>query len=266
MTTGVIVCGAAGRMGREIIRLLPEYKELALKGAIEAPQNPFLGQDAGVVAGVQPSSVPIVGELEQVLSSDTVIVDFSSPSASLRHLQSAVRHQAPIVIGTTGFTSAEEEQLDHLAPQTRCLISSNMSIGIALLTRLAEIATQSLGGGFDVEIVEMHHRHKVDAPSGTALSLARAIAQTRGQVGTRLCFGREGRVGPRPAEQIGVLALRGGDIVGDHTVIFAGNAERIELVHRAQSRECFARGALAAALWLRAQPVGRYSIRDMLGL
>ncbi|GBD26418.1 4-hydroxy-tetrahydrodipicolinate reductase [bacterium HR30] len=266
MTTGVIVCGAAGRMGREIIRLLPEYKTLSLKAAIEAPQHPLLGQDAGTVAGGQPNGVSITDDLDRFLSGNVVVIDFSSPAASLRHLRAAVAHQAPIVIGTTGFAPAEQQVIEELAPRTRCLISSNMSIGVALLSKLAEIAARLLGDGFDIEIVEMHHRYKVDAPSGTALSLASAISKAKGLAPTALCFGREGRVGPRPQEQIGVLALRGGDVVGDHTVIFAGHAERIELVHRAQSRECFARGALSAALWLPTQPVGRYSVRDMLGL
>lgn len=266
MARGVIVCGAAGRMGKKIIRLLPQYETLSLKGAVEAPQHPLLGQDAGLVAGAQPTGVSITYELEPFLSGDVVIVDFTSPAASLEHLRAAVQHQVPIVIGTTGFTAKEEDELDHLARQTRCLISANMSIGVALITKLAEIAASSVADRFDIEIVEMHHRHKVDAPSGTALSLARAIMHARGAVQGTLCFGREGRVGPRPQEQIGVLAVRGGDVVGDHTVIFAGNAERVELVHRAQSRECFARGALSAAMWLPDQPIGRYSVRDMLGL
>ncbi|MCX8071413.1 MAG: 4-hydroxy-tetrahydrodipicolinate reductase [Candidatus Binatia bacterium] len=266
MTTELIVCGAAGRMGREIVRLLAQHRDVVLKGAIEAPHHALLGQDAGVTAGAPASGVAITSDLSRLITRDTVVVDFSSPEATLEHLRIAVNHQAPIVVGTTGFSAAQEAELERLAPQTRCLISSNMSLGVALLTKLVELGARALGDGFDVEILELHHRHKVDAPSGTALSLARVIAQAKGLSDTTFCYGREGRVGPRPRNQIGILAARGGDVVGDHIVLFAGNAERIELTHRAQSRECFARGAIRAAVWLKNQPNGRYTMRDVLGL
>ncbi|GIW42900.1 MAG: 4-hydroxy-tetrahydrodipicolinate reductase [Candidatus Binatia bacterium] len=266
MPRDIVICGAAGRMGREILRLLPEHPEFALKGAVERPNHPLLGQDAGSVAGISPLGVRIHHDLESFMGANVVVVDFSSPEASLQHLRSAVHHQAAIVIGTTGFSAQQTSELDELADKTRCLVSSNMSLGIAVLTKLAELAALALKDSFDIEIVEMHHRHKVDAPSGTALTLADAVARVTGTPRTSFRYGREGRIGPRARGEIGILALRGGDVVGDHTVVFAGGAERIELVHRAQSRECFARGALKAASWLCNQPVGRYSIRDMLGI
>lgn len=266
MMLPIIVCGAAGRMGREIIKLLPEYPDFVLAGAIEAPGHPLLGQDAGLVAGARACGVPLVDSLTGRLASDVTIIDFSQPEATLAHLRGAVQSGAAIVIGTTGFSAAQEKELEQLAPRTRCFVSSNMSVGVAIILRLAELAATHLGAEYDVEIFEMHHRHKVDAPSGTALSLARAVAKVRGLTDSHFRFGRHGRVGPRPREEIGLLALRGGDVVGDHTLVFAGNAERIELVHRAQNREAFARGALRAAKWLQGQPPGRYSMREMLGL
>lgn len=266
MTIPIIVCGAAGRMGREIIKLLPEYPDLTLEGALEAPGHPLLGQDAGAVAGTKALGIPLTDRLAGHLSPNITIVDFSQPEAALEHLRDAVASGAAIVIGTTGFSPAQERELYQLAPRTRCLVASNMSTGVALLAKLAELAATHLGADYDIEIFEMHHRHKVDAPSGTALSLARTVADARGLSESHFRFGRQGRRGPRPRDEIGLLALRGGDVVGDHTIVFAGNGERIELVHRAHNREAFARGALRAVRWLQGQIPGRYSMRDLLGL
>ena len=266
MSVPLIVCGAAGRMGREIIRILADYPQFSLAAAVEAPGHELLGADAGSIAGLQPLGVALVENLEGVISSDVTIIDFSQPEASLRNMHAAVAQGASIVVGTTGFSPEQQHQLYELGRQTRAFIAANMSVGVALLTKLAELAATILSADFDVEILEMHHRNKVDAPSGTALALARAVAAVRNISSTEFRFGREGRVGPRPENEIGILALRGGDVVGDHTVVFAGKGERLELVHRASSRETFARGALRAALWLREQPPGCYTMRDMLGL
>ena len=194
-------------------------------------------------------------------------LDFTNAAAALEHLRIAVQQHSPIVIGSTGFTPPQQAELDTLAPQTRAVIASNMSVGITVLLRLVREAALALGPDFDPEIVEMHHKLKIDAPSGTALALGRAVADATGRdFATDPVYGREGVIGQRRQKELGILALRGGDVVGDHTVIFAGMGERLELTHRAQSRDCLARGAIRAALWLVGQPVGRYGMADVLGL
>ncbi len=264
--TRIVVCGAAGRMGRTLVALVAQGAATTLAGAVEASGNPTLGRDAGEVAGVGRLGVPISDDFAALATSDAVALDFTNASAALEHLRTAVEKQSPIVIGSTGFTVQQQAEVDRLAPQTRCVIASNMSVGITVLQRLAREAALALGAEFDPEIVEIHHRMKVDAPSGTALALAKTIAEaTNRTLGTDAVYGREGIVGQRQQREIGVIALRGGDVVGDHTIIFAGMGERIELTHRAQSRDCLARGAIRAALWLAQQPVGRYGMADVLG-
>lgn len=267
MPKRMIVCGAAGRMGRALIGLIQRHPDAALHAAIEAPGNTSLGKDAGELAGVGTVGVRVTDDFAAVASADTVALDFTSPAATLLHLAAAVENGSAMVIGTTGFTEEQREALDRLAPAIPCVIAPNMSVGVNVLLQLVGTAAAALGDGFDPEIVEMHHRLKVDAPSGTALALARAVATALGRdLQTDARFGREGMVGKRTDEEIGVLALRGGDVVGEHTVIFAGTGERIELIHRAQSRDCLAGGALRAALWLAGRPAGRYSMADVLGL
>jgi 4-hydroxy-tetrahydrodipicolinate reductase len=267
MSTPIVVCGAAGRMGRAILHLIPETPGARLAGAVEVPGHPALGRDAGDLAGVGNLGVEISADLGALLKPGTVALDFTSAAAAVDHLEIAVAKGAAIVIGSTGFDETQQADLDRLAPQTRCVISANMSVGIAVLHRLLSTAAAALGPGFDIEIVEMHHRLKVDAPSGTALALARTAAEATGRsVQTDLRFGRHGVVGKRSDEEIGVVALRGGDVVGDHTIVFAGLGERLELTHRAHTRDCLARGALRAALWVVGQPPGRYSIHDVLGM
>jgi 4-hydroxy-tetrahydrodipicolinate reductase len=264
--TAIVVCGAAGRMGKTLIGLLSQNSATTLAGAIEAPQHPALGKDAGEVAGVGPLGIAIGSDFAAAAKPDAVALDFTNAAAALEHLRTAVERQSPIVIGSTGFTAAQQAELDSLAPHTRSVIAPNMSVGIAVLQRLVYAAAQALPD-FDPEIIEIHHRMKVDAPSGTALALGRTLAEATGRrFADDAVYGREGVVGQRHDKEIGILALRGGDIVGDHTVIFAGLGERIELTHRAQSRDCLARGAIRAALWLVGQPVGRYSMADVLGL
>jgi 4-hydroxy-tetrahydrodipicolinate reductase len=267
MSTSLVVCGAAGRMGRTLISLiLQQCDTTRLVGAVEIRGNAALGKDAAEFIGLGRLGVTITDDFAAVAASGAVALDFTNAAAALEHLRIAVAKKSPIVIGTTGFSPAQQDELDHLAPQTRCVIAPNMSVGIAVLQRLAREAAAALGSDFDPEIVEIHHRMKIDAPSGTALALAKTVADVTGRtLAHDAVYGREGVVGERRRSEIGVMALRGGDVVGDHTVTFAGLGERIELTHRAQSRECLARGAIRAALWLVQQPVGRYSISDVLG-
>ncbi len=266
MPTPLVVCGAAGRMGRTLIGLIAANDSTVLAGAIEAAGHPALGRDAGEVAGAGHLGVPVSDDLAAIASADTVALDFTNAAAALHHLGIAVQRGAAMVVGATGFSSAQQMELDRLALQTRCVVAPNMSVGVAVLQRLAREAAAALGPDFDAEIVEMHHRMKVDAPSGTALGLAKTLADVTGRtLASDAVYGRRGVIGPRQSREIGILALRGGDVVGDHTVIFAGLGERIELTHRAQSRECLARGAIRAALWLAGQPVGRYGMSDVLG-
>src|SRR6202158_372195 len=258
--TRIIVCGAAGRMGKTLIGLITQDPAATLAGAVEASGHPALGKDAGEIAGAGRLDLAITDNFAALAMPDAVTLDFTNADAALEHLRVAAQRRSPIVLGSTGFTSAQQAELDRLAPQTRSVISSNMSIGIAVLHRVVRDVAIALGKDFDPEIVEIHHRMKIDAPSGTALALAKTLADATGRrLASDAVYGREGVVGARQANEIGVMALRGGDIVGDHTVIFAGMGERIELTHRAQSRDSLARGALRAALWLVKQPVGRYS-------
>jgi 4-hydroxy-tetrahydrodipicolinate reductase len=266
MPTRIVVCGAAGRMGKTLVGLVAQNESTVLAGAVEMAGHPALGKDAGEVAGVGTLNVVIRDDFDAVATPDAVALDFTNAPAALDHLRTAVRQKSPIVIGSTGFTSAQQAEIDKLAPQTRCVIAPNMSVGIAVLQRLVREAAMALGNDFDPEIVEVHHRMKVDAPSGTALALGRTVAEATGRtLSADAVYGREGVVGQRQSKEIGIIALRGGDVVGDHTVIFAGLGERIELTHRAQSRDCLARGAIRAALWLIDQPAGRYGMHDVLG-
>ncbi len=263
--TPIVVCGAAGRMGRLLVRLVLEEPTAVLAAAVEAPGHPLLGRDAGEVAGLTAAGVAIVDRYAP--PKDSVTLDFTAPAAALRHLAIAADAGAAIVVGTTGFTPAERTEAEALAARTRAVIAPNMSVGVAVLERRMEQAVAALGPSFDVEVVEIHHKLKRDAPSGTALRLAEVAADAQGTpLRGRGVFGREGEPGPRKTEELGVLAVRGGDVIGDHTAYFLGAGERLELTHRAQSRECLARGGLRAALWLAGQKPGVYRMRDVLGL
>ncbi len=265
--TKVAVAGAAGQMGKRILHAISQSPDIQLVGALEAPGHPLLGTDAGTQAGVAAFGVPISADLNQVLANADVLIDFTRPEASLRHLSGAVSRGRAVVIGTTGFMADQWEEIRRIAPSTRCVISPNMSVGVNLILRLLRDMAQALGDEYDIEIVEAHHRRKVDAPSGTALRMAEVMA---GALGRELAevgvFSRHGQVGPRTDREIGIQTIRGGDIVGEHTVIFAGVGERIEIVHRAHSRDNFARGALKAARWVVGQPPGLYDMQDVLGL
>jgi len=262
----LVVAGAAGRMGRLLVSLISQDRSHRLTGAVEARGAPALGSDAGEVAGVGALGIKITDDYGSVARADTVTLDFTTAAASLEHLEVAARNGAAIVVGSTGFSAEMDAQARAFGARTRTVLAPNMSVGVNVLARIVEEVAAMLPD-FDAEIVEIHHRTKVDAPSGTALALGRSIARARKQeFDSNAVFGRQGVTGVRPAGKIAVLAMRAGDAVGDHTVIFGGQGERLELTHRAQSRESLARGALRAAAWVERQKPGVYSMRDVLGL
>ncbi len=263
----IAVSGAAGRMGKRILALAHEHPELEIVGALEAVGHPALGKDAGEAAGIGNIGVPIVSDVSVLLKDCDVLIDFSSPQASLANVEYAASAGKGIVVGTTGFSEDQKRRLSQAGSATRCLVAPNMSMGVNLLFKLVENAARVLGGEYDVEIVESHHRMKKDAPSGTAKKLAEIAATALNRdLAKDGVYGRSGLVGERTKEEIGVMALRGGDIVGEHTVMFVTNGERIELIHRAHSRDALAKGALQAAIWLVSQPKGLYDMQDVLGL
>ncbi len=264
---GVVVTGAGGRMGGELLRALRDAEGLALVGATERP-GVADGQDAGVVAGGAPLDVPVEPSLHAALGRGAgVVIDFTSFEASAAHAEVCAERGVALVIGSTGATPAARARVDAAARRIPIVVSPNMSPGVNVLFALVCDAARALGDGYDVEILELHHRNKRDAPSGTALRLAEIAAGALGRdpVGD-LTFARHGLVGARPAREIGVQTLRGGDAVGEHTVFFVGQGERLELTHRATSRDQFARGALRAARWVVDKPPGTYDMADVLGL
>ncbi len=261
------VPGAAGKMGRMILKVIAETPSTELVAAIERPGSPELGRDAGLVAGLGELGVPIRGELDDALGDADVIIDFTAPAATAWTVSRAAEREVGMVIGTTGLGEAEKRAVWQASERIPIVLSANMSLGVNVLFGLIEEAARALGDEYDVEVVELHHRQKKDAPSGTAMAMATRLADA---LGRRLAdvarFGREGMVGARSSDEIGVLALRGGDIVGEHTAYFCGLGERLELTHRASSRETFARGAVRAAEWLRDRDPGLYDMQDVLGL
>lgn len=236
-------------------------------GGVERPGHPVVGRDIGLVAGRQPCGIPVDDNVEGVVSRCDVLIDFTAPEASLHHLEKAAAARTAMVIGTTGFTPDNMEKIRALTRQIPCVLAPNMSVGVNVLFKVIRDLTRLLGPGYDVEIVEAHHRFKKDAPSGTALRLAEAVAEARGrslhEVGL---YERHGVIGERPQEVIGLQTVRGGDVVGEHTVFFLGMGERIEVTHRAHSRDNFARGAVTAAKWVVGKPAGLYSMQDVLGI
>jgi len=257
------VAGASGRMGRRLISLLAEQSDCALACAVERPGHPDLGKDAGLVAGVSELGVPVT---EQIRGEPDVLLDFSAPDASVGRATECAALGIAVVLGTTGLSPEQVQGLERdVGAKVPLLIAPNMSVGVNLLLELVGQVAQVLGEQYDVEIVETHHRGKKDAPSGTALKLATTICQAFGWEPEQvLNYGRHGAVGERPRRQLAVHAVRGGDVAGDHTVIFAGEGERIELTHRASSRDVFALGAIRAARFLVGRPPGLYSMKDVL--
>ena len=263
----LVVVGAAGRMGRTIVRLVAETGGLVVSGALERTGSPALGEDAGLLAGCAHSGVAITDDALSLVVEADGIIDFSSPATSVDLVALAAQARIVHVIGTTGFTEADLAKIAAAARHAAIVRSGNMSLGVNLLAGLARQAARALGTSFDIEIVEMHHRMKVDAPSGTALLLGEAAADGLAvRLKDKAVRGRDGFTGPRDPDTIGFAALRGGTVVGDHSVIFAGEGERIELTHRAEDRAIFARGALKAALWARGRKPGLYAMADVLGL
>jgi 4-hydroxy-tetrahydrodipicolinate reductase len=258
-----VVTGAAGRMGNRIISLMAESNDFELLAAIEAPGHTCLGQPVNIPGG----KLNIDDDLSKALESAQVIIEFTSPQATLEHLELARSRETAMVIGTTGFSPAEQERLNELGRQLPLVVSPNMSLGVNLMYGLLKQAALALGDDYDVEICEAHHKMKQDAPSGTALKLAEVVAAALGRDLEKVAVYRgKGQLGIRSAQEIGIQSIRAGDIVGEHTVFFAGNGERLEIVHRAHSRDTFARGALRAARWVVGQPKGLYNMQDVLGL
>jgi 4-hydroxy-tetrahydrodipicolinate reductase len=261
------IAGAAGRMGRTVARVLLETTGVDLVGGIEAKGSPLVGQDIGQLAGIGTIEVAVTDNPLELFTRIDGIIDFTTPASSVALAELAAQARIVHVIGTTGFGAAEEAKIKAAAQHARIVKSGNMSLGVNLLADLVRRAAATLGEEFDIEIVEMHHRHKVDAPSGTALLLGEAAARGRDiALKERSILARQGHTGPRPHGDIGFATLRGGSVVGEHSVIFAGPDERIEFVHRAQSRDIFARGAVKAALWAYPQKPGLYGMADVLAL
>jgi 4-hydroxy-tetrahydrodipicolinate reductase len=263
----IAVSGAAGRMGRRILALSAGRSDIQITGALEAPTHPAQGKDAGEGAGIGPIGVPITSDRQEILKNCEILIDFSAPDVSVANVQAAAAMGKAIVVGTTGFSEDQRKDLNEYGPKTRCLIAPNMSVGVNLLFGLVEMTARTLGPNYDVEIVETHHKMKKDAPSGTADKLARIVAETLSRdLDSSAVYGRHGIIGERKPQEIGVMALRGGDIVGEHTVMFITEGERIELTHRAHNRDALAKGALQAAVWLISRPNGLYDMQDVLGL
>jgi 4-hydroxy-tetrahydrodipicolinate reductase len=263
----IAILGADGRMGRSLVRaVVAASPEATLTAATERAGSPVLGQDAGVVAMGQPLGVKIEAGVPASDAAD-VWIDFTVPAATVAYTEAAVAAGAALVIGTTGLSADERGAIDRAAKKIPVVFAANYSVGVNVMLKLVADAAQTLGAAYDLEIVETHHRAKRDAPSGTALRLAEALAEATGRdLGTDARFERHGEIGPRPSTQIGLQTLRGGDVIGDHTVHFMGSGDRVEITHRATSRDTFAVGAVRAALWLAGRPAGLYDMRSVLGL
>ncbi|MBE1237804.1 4-hydroxy-tetrahydrodipicolinate reductase [Phaeovibrio sulfidiphilus] len=265
MKIGVVGC--SGRMGRMLLKEILDTPGAQLAGGTERPGSPALGVDLGVLAGGTALGVGATTDTRALFEASDAVIDFTSPEATVAHARLAEETRTPLVVGTTGMTPPDVAALRALANRVPVVFAPNMSVGVTLLMALTERVASILGPDYDIEIVEMHHRHKVDAPSGTALGLGEAAAAGRGielsDMGVRV---RDGHTGPREPGTIGFATLRGGDVVGDHSVIFAAEGERLELTHKASSRAVFAKGAVRAALWTRDAGPGLWSMRDVLGL
>ncbi|WP_221801146.1 4-hydroxy-tetrahydrodipicolinate reductase [Oceanobacter mangrovi] len=265
--TRIAVTGAAGRMGRVLIQAVDAAEGAELGAAIVLPGDPMLGVDAGAIAGLgKELGVKSVASLEAVVNDFDVLIDFTSPAATLENLKLCVAHGKRHVIGTTGLSDAQKAELQAGAEQTGVVFAPNYSVGVNLCLNLLRMAASVMGDDSDIEVIEMHHRHKVDAPSGTALRMGEVVAETMGwDLNEVACYGREGQTGARPHKQIGFETIRGGDVVGDHTVMFATEGERVEITHKAQSRMTFAKGAVRSALWVMKKDQGLYDMQDVLG-
>jgi 4-hydroxy-tetrahydrodipicolinate reductase len=263
----IAVMGAAGRMGRELVRVIAAEPGCSVSGGTESKGSEALGQDLGLLAGIGQLGVTASDDVDKVIADCDALVDFTSPPATVAFAKLAAQHGKIHVIGTTGFDAAQEAAIKEAAKGAVIVKAGNMSLGVNLLVAVTKKVAAALGEDFDVEIVEMHHRMKVDAPSGTALMLGRAAAEGRGvELEEKSVRSRDGHTGARRRGDIGFATLRGGSVVGDHTVLFAGDGERIELSHRAADRGIFARGAIKAAMWGKGRDPGVYAMTDVLGI
>ena len=264
----IAVMGAAGRMGKTLVEAVQQRSPASgLTAAIVRPGSTLIGADAGELASLGRIGVSLSGNLEQVADEFDVLIDFTHPSVTLKNLEICRRAGKAMVIGTTGFSPEERQQLEAAAQEIPIVFAANYSVGVNLCLKLLDTAARVLGDDVDIEIIEAHHRHKVDAPSGTALRMGEVVANALGRDLQKVAvYGREGQTGARERETIGFATVRAGDVVGDHTVLFAADGERVEITHKASSRMTFAKGAVRAALWLQAQPAGLYDMQDVLGL
>ncbi len=262
----IAVAGASGRMGKMLIEAIDGAEDTVLAGAIDVAQSPFIGTDAAATLG-KSLGVPIESDLAKGLAQADYLIDFTRPEGTLAHLAYCAEHGIKMIIGTTGFDEAGKAAIAAAAQKTAIVFAPNMSVGVNVTLKLLEMAAKSFSHGYDIEIIEAHHRHKVDAPSGTALKMGEVIADTLGrdlnEVGV---FSREGVTGERDPSSIGFATIRGGDIVGDHTVLFAGIGERVEITHKSSSRVTYAHGSLRAARFLADKKTGLYDMFDVLGL
>ena len=260
------VAGASGRMGRTLIEAIAHAPDAVLAGALDVPGSPYLGKDAGELIG-SPCGVHVSDDVEAVLAGVDCLIDFTRPEGTLRHLEVCRRLGVKAVVGTTGLSPEQKQKIQDVAQDIPVVFAPNMAVGVNVVFKLLDVAARILNEGYDVEILESHHRHKVDAPSGTALRMGEVVAQALGRsLSDCAVYGREGHTGERPATQIGFATVRGGDIVGDHTVLFAGTGERVEISHKAGRRMPYALGALRAARFLSNKKSGLYDMQDVLGL
>lgn len=267
MTTRIAINGAAGRMGRCLIQAVNQTADLELSAALDRVESSLIGADAGELAGVGKLGVAISSDVAAATAQSDVIIDFTLPEVTMALIPHCLDNQCRLVIGTTGFSAEQKQAIDQAAQQVAVVLAPNMSVGVNLSLKLLDIAARVLGDDVDIEIVEAHHRHKVDAPSGTALRMGEVVADALGRdLKTCAVYGREGRTGERDRKTIGFATVRAGDIVGDHTVMFAAEGERVEITHKASSRMTFALGAMRASSWLMAHDNGLYDMQDVLAL
>jgi 4-hydroxy-tetrahydrodipicolinate reductase len=266
MTHRIAVAGASGRMGQMLIDAIRAADDCSLSGALDIASSPAIGQDAGAATG-QPTGVLITADLRAGLAHSQVLIDFTRPEGTLEHLKVCRELGVAMVIGTTGFTDAQKAEIDAAAKDIAIMMAPNMSVGVNVTLKLLEMAAKALSTGYDIEIIEAHHRHKVDAPSGTALKMGEVIAEALGRdLKDCAVYAREGVTGERDPSSIGFATIRGGDIVGDHTVLFAGTGERIEISHKSSSRATYAQGSLRAVRFLDGKKAGLFNMADVLGL
>jgi 4-hydroxy-tetrahydrodipicolinate reductase len=262
----IVIAGSSGRMGRMLIEAVLACGDLQLHGALDVAGSPALGQDAGAFLG-RNTGVAISADLDGTLTGADVLIDFTRPEGTLAHLAACARLGVNAVVGTTGFSEAQKAEIGILAQTVAIVMAPNMSVGVNVVLRLLDVAARALSEGYDIEVIEAHHRHKVDAPSGTALKMGEVLAQALGRdLKTCGVFAREGVTGERDPSTIGFSTIRGGDIVGDHTVLFAGTGERIEISHRSSSRAGYAQGSLRAARFLATHRTGLFGMNDVLGM